>query len=281
MLMPPDQPQAPVTAPPRSPPRRLLPTWAKRLAAALALIGMAVFALGFLWFVSRVPKTEIVLARGADGIVVVTGGASRIADAVELLSAGHGRRLLISGVHPTTTSREIARLLPEFGASDRLLRRSRPLGGQHGWQCDRDPELDQTAGFSIADRRDFQLPYAPDHGRTRLAHAGHRADPLPGGDRTDADRALVEFGLARLLFAEYLKYMFAQVRMRLSRPLTIPMSPVGAARSKLSYPPTGAPAARRRRAVLLRSTVFNLLFYLTTCIYLILALPAVLLRDRR
>ena len=55
------------------------------------------------------------------------------------------------------------------------------------------------------------------------------------------------------------------------------MSPVGAARSKLSYPATGAPAARRRRAVLLRSTVFNLLFYLTTCIYLILALPAVLL----
>ena len=191
-----------------------MPTWAKRLAAALALIGMAVFALGFLWFVSRVPKTEIVLARGADGIVVVTGGASRIADAVELLSAGHGRRLLISGVHPTTTSREIARLLPEFG---------------HLIACcvDLDHSAVNTVGNAIETRNwtkqqgfrslivvtsNYHMP------RTMAELAWHMPDieliPFPVVTERMRTEPWWSSESARLLFAEYLKYMFAQVRMR-------------------------------------------------------------------
>ena len=70
--------------------------------------------LGFLWFVWRVPAEEVALDRNADGIVVLTGGASRIADAIELLAAGRGQRLLISGVNRATNSGEISRLNPEF-----------------------------------------------------------------------------------------------------------------------------------------------------------------------
>ena len=61
--------------------------------------------LGFFGFVWLVPDEEVVLDRNADGIVVLTGGASRIADAIELLAAGRGKRLLISGVNPGTTTR--------------------------------------------------------------------------------------------------------------------------------------------------------------------------------
>ena|GEM_PF-104198 len=43
----------------------------------------------------------------ADGIVVLTGAASRIYRAVALLEEGRGKRLLISGVYPTTTGRRI------------------------------------------------------------------------------------------------------------------------------------------------------------------------------
>ena len=50
----------------------------------------------------------------ADGIVVLTGGASRIEDAVELLASGRGQRLLITGVHRMTSEREIARLKPGY-----------------------------------------------------------------------------------------------------------------------------------------------------------------------
>src|SRR5690349_20970587 len=71
----------------------------------LATFALAVaFVAGFLWFVASVPTEEVTIDRPADGIVVLTGGASRITDAIELLAAGRGKRLLISGVHPTTSS---------------------------------------------------------------------------------------------------------------------------------------------------------------------------------
>ncbi len=47
-----------------------------------------------------------------DGIVALTGGAQRIGDAIDLLAAGYGRRLLITGVNERTSREEIARLNP-------------------------------------------------------------------------------------------------------------------------------------------------------------------------
>src|SRR5207249_9478910 len=61
-------------------------------ASLLLLIG-----LGFFWFLRNVLDEEVSLDRNADGIVALTGGASRIADAIELLASGRGKRLLISG----------------------------------------------------------------------------------------------------------------------------------------------------------------------------------------
>src|SRR4051812_46485998 len=61
-----------------------------------------VLLLGFLWFLLRLPADEIALDRNADGIVVLTGGSSRISDAMELLAAGRGQRLLISGANRST-----------------------------------------------------------------------------------------------------------------------------------------------------------------------------------
>ena len=67
------------------------------------LCGLAII-LGFVGFVSLLPNEEIELDRNADGIVVLTGGTSRVTDALELLASGHGKRLLISGVNPGTTT---------------------------------------------------------------------------------------------------------------------------------------------------------------------------------
>ena len=50
----------------------------------------------------KIPAEEVTLDRNADGIVVLTGAAARIPDAIELLAAEHGKRLLISGVHRDT-----------------------------------------------------------------------------------------------------------------------------------------------------------------------------------
>src|SRR5689334_20317248 len=101
------------TAPDATPRRPLRRRFARgALLAALALL--ALFGGGFVWFIWTVPATEVTLDRNADGIVVMTGGASRISDAIELLATGHGKRLLISGVHPTTSSAEIARNNPRY-----------------------------------------------------------------------------------------------------------------------------------------------------------------------
>lgn len=75
---------------------------------------IVVFFAGFVLFASTIPREEVDFHRSADGIVALTGGTSRIADAVELLTAGRGQRLLISGVNPSTTPAELIRLNPEL-----------------------------------------------------------------------------------------------------------------------------------------------------------------------
>jgi hypothetical protein len=91
--------------------------WLRRLGrftVGFVLTAMALFAFGFVWFLWSVANDEVALTHDADGIVVLTGGASRVTDAIELMAAGRGRRLLISGLHRTTTVGEIQRLNPDF-----------------------------------------------------------------------------------------------------------------------------------------------------------------------
>jgi uncharacterized SAM-binding protein YcdF (DUF218 family) len=85
-----------------------------RIVAPAILIATAALAIGFLAFANSLPRVEVQLNGSADGIVVLTGGASRIVDAVELLAAQRGKRLLISGVNPSTTRTELIRKNPEF-----------------------------------------------------------------------------------------------------------------------------------------------------------------------
>src|SRR5471030_2548705 len=68
---------------------------------AAGAAGTVLLGGGFCWFVLSIPSEEVTLDRKADGIVVLTGAAARIPDAIELLAAERGKRLLISGVHFT------------------------------------------------------------------------------------------------------------------------------------------------------------------------------------
>jgi len=75
---------------------------------------IALFAIGgFVWFVAQLRSEEQKPSRHADGIVVLTGGSSRVSDALDLLAEGYGKRLLISGVHPSNGTSDILRSLPE------------------------------------------------------------------------------------------------------------------------------------------------------------------------
>ena len=94
--------------------RRRRLTRALRALASIVVLIAVLLGVGFLWFVLRMPADEPTLERSADGIVVLTGGASRVVDGLELLAAKRGKRLLISGVHHGTTTAEIARTVPEY-----------------------------------------------------------------------------------------------------------------------------------------------------------------------
>jgi uncharacterized SAM-binding protein YcdF (DUF218 family) len=95
------------------------PARGRGLRIVTSFMGLVTFVIviflgGFVLFASTIPREEDESHRSADGIVALTGGASRIADAVELLTAGRGQRLLISGVNPSTTPGELIRLTPEL-----------------------------------------------------------------------------------------------------------------------------------------------------------------------
>jgi len=203
--------------------------WLPRAIALALVVALATLGGGFLWFVWRVPTHEVALDRNADGIVVLTGGASRIADAVELLASGRGTRLLISGVYHATTSDEIAHLMPKY--HDLIL-------------CcvDLDYFAINTSGNAVETRNwvrkrgfrslivvtsNYHMP------RTMAELAWQMPDveliPFPViPDRMRNDSWWANGQTARLLLSEYLKYIVAQVRMRVA-PASLPSSLAGGA----------------------------------------------------
>ncbi len=82
------------------------------IIVGLICASLITLLLGFLIFISSV-NSKPRLRGNADAIVVLTGGPSRIEEAVRLLAEKRGKRLLISGVHPSTSRRALTKLLPE------------------------------------------------------------------------------------------------------------------------------------------------------------------------
>ena len=84
--------------------------WMMRLSGGLA----AIWCAGFVVFaaMSSQPADERV---HADGIVALTGGESRIDEAVRLLADHRGQRLLISGVNQHTSRTALELLTPDSG----------------------------------------------------------------------------------------------------------------------------------------------------------------------
>ncbi|WP_245265763.1 YdcF family protein [Mesorhizobium sp. LNJC394B00] len=81
---------------------------ALRLASLCLLLLVALFAGGFGWFASKVSHmTTPTNPAKADAIIVLTGGQARLDAALDLLASGKGERLLISGVHPSASRRQL------------------------------------------------------------------------------------------------------------------------------------------------------------------------------
>jgi uncharacterized SAM-binding protein YcdF (DUF218 family) len=77
---------------------------------SLVSIALFIAVAGFVAFTAQISRSPAGWNGGkADGIVVLTGGKARVETAINLLEDGEASRLLISGVHPESSSASIRR----------------------------------------------------------------------------------------------------------------------------------------------------------------------------
>jgi uncharacterized SAM-binding protein YcdF (DUF218 family) len=210
MSLPPDDksPDAPIAAP-----RGFLRA---TLVAVLAIVFVAA-SIGFVGFISQLRGAETKPAHTADGIVVLTGGSSRVSDAMELLADGYGKRLLISGVHPTNAVSDISRSLPDnqslLGCCvdlDRSAVNTRSNAAEtRRWAHER--------GFKslIVVTSNYHMPRAI----VELSHAMPDIALIPYavvGDKWRDEPWWTSGATVRLLLSEYVKYVAAEMRVRLA-----------------------------------------------------------------
>jgi uncharacterized SAM-binding protein YcdF (DUF218 family) len=210
MNLPPDdnKPKAPAAVPRR---------WLRATVVAMLGIVFVAAAIGFVGFLSQLHGTEIKPARRADGIVVLTGGSSRVSDAMELLADGYGKRLLISGVHRTNGASDISRSLSDnqslLGCCvdlDRSAVNTRSNAAEaRRWAHER--------GFKslIVVTSNYHMPRAI----VELSHAMPDIALIPYavvGDKWRDEPWWTSGATLRLLLSEYAKYVAAEVRVRLA-----------------------------------------------------------------
>lgn len=176
-----------------------------------ALAGV-LFAAGFAMFVNAIERDSS-SPQAADGVVALTGGKDRIGKAFNLLAAGQAKRLLITGVNPSTKASELQRLVPGgakfFPCCVDLGRAALDTRGNAAETS----EWVSRHGFSslIVVTSAYHMP------RTLLEYA--RAMPhvqlIPHAvlsPNFHIDRWWSYEGTRWLLFSEYVKYLGALVR---------------------------------------------------------------------
>jgi uncharacterized SAM-binding protein YcdF (DUF218 family) len=185
------------------------------MVVRLALIGAVLLVAGFGVFIWLLPEQEVPLGRNADGIVVLTGGTSRVSDALELLSHGHGKRLLITGVNPGTTTGDIAHQTVDY---------------KNVLTCcvDLDYAALNTLGNAVQTRywalaHNFSsliIVTSAYHMPRAMAEIAHQLPdvaliPYPVvSDRLRIEPWWSNSDTTKLVLSEYLKYLAAKVRMR-------------------------------------------------------------------
>lgn len=224
-----------VEAPPRAARRRTLVR--RVVTVCVLLVGLAAVAglAGFLAFTSQIAAREPASVKSADAIVVLTGGASRIPDALSLLAEGHGRRLLISGVNPATSADMLRRSLP---GGEALIDCCVDLGHK---ALNTLGNAIEAAEWTRSQRfRSIVVVTSAWHMPRALLELGRA---LPEVEfvaypvvttRMQAERWWRDPSTLKLLFKEYLKYVMAAAKIRPAQAVAPEVQPLEASEARVS-----------------------------------------------
>jgi uncharacterized SAM-binding protein YcdF (DUF218 family) len=191
---------------------------AGRLIAVAVGAMVLLFLAGFVVFANRVAKSTPVFVEHADGIVVLTGGSHRLAEAARLLADGRGERLLISGANRMTSRDDLYR---NSGISWQMFECCVDIGY----------EAQDTPGNA-----EETMQWAADKGFSRLiivTSSYHMPRSLTELGRVLPDVTLVpypvvtpgfrkgywwlDFATARILLSEYVKFLPSAARFGMAR----------------------------------------------------------------
>lgn len=169
---------------------------------------------GFLSFVHSLPEPPREPVAAADAIVALTGGRDRIVVAMQLLSAHKGQRLLISGVHGQTSRADLKRLVDD-------------PDGRFDCCVDLDRAAHNTVGNAIetarwARARGYRslivvtAQYHMPRSLVELSRALPECTLTPYAVVPAGADAWWRPGTARLLAAEYTKFLVSQLRITIA-----------------------------------------------------------------
>ena len=176
------------------------------------------FGLGFVIYASSIDRDGSQSVVQADGIVVLTGGKSRINKALKLLAAGKAKRLLISGVHAQTSVAQLGRLYPGskplFNCCIDLGRAAQDTIGNaqetRSWV--------RQKGFRslIVVTSSYHMPRAIAEFNNAMPTIKFEAYTISSSN-VDMDQWWSDGDTLKLLFSEYLKYIPAIAKLGVSK----------------------------------------------------------------
>jgi uncharacterized SAM-binding protein YcdF (DUF218 family) len=178
-----------------------------------AVVGVAIWFGSFIAFAFTVANLQPTGFEKADGIVVLTGGRERIRGAMALLREGKGRRLLITGVHHSTRSEDLART---GEASEDLLTCCIDLGFEAETTIGNAHEAAEWAhrnGFAslIVVTSAYHLPRSLTEFASALPDVTLQPYPIHHAE-LDLKHWYASADASKLLFEEYVKYTLVRMR---------------------------------------------------------------------
>lgn len=193
-------------------------TGAVRLLFDAAILLLVMLVIGFVVFANSIERERREPAYAADGISVLTGGTSRIDEAMRLLAHGKAKRVLITGVNRGTTREQLKRLASQ---GDQYFACCVDIDKEARNTIDNATETAQWValhryGSIIVVTSNYHMPRA----LAELARALPDVTLIPYpvvDNNVHVERWWNYIGTTRLLLSEYLKYFPALARLGATR----------------------------------------------------------------